>query len=477
MGALAEVSSVQGGQATIAFTDIPATARHLLVVFSVRSTYAAVASDTLTMQCNGDTGANYDDQQGWFVNTGTGASVHSAATAAILGTQLATVASSANQFSPGQIHLNDYTSTLKEKTFTSTSQGSYAAGINYAWVAAGDWRGTAAINALTFAFVNGDFAEGSIITVYGLGAGGGGGGGGGGGATLSVSDGETTIDGVTSIDFVGATVSGTSPAADVAIATPVLFAIELAGGAATIDFTDIPDTARHLRIEGIVRSDGIDGPTIGPGGGIPWEMTLNGVASGGYAFYEQLNPPGNTPSYYFDVGRDTLPLGGGEGDPLEGFGGLPCDPNTAHMISFTMDIPYYAWTDHGPGILANMVGAGNSWSEHADHTRRCAGLVHCGGASQPDHLPRAERQLPRTEQDRTLRARLITAPCTAGPPWTRQLRIRCVRRCTSSTCGVPHCLFNLCTMFVVPPCKKVPSTSLSTVPRHKMALSALRRHI
>ena len=125
-----------------------------------------------------------------------------------------------------------------------------------------------------------------------------------------MTDGETSIAGVTSIDFVGATVSGTAPAADVAILVPTLFAIELAGGAATIDFTDIPATARHLRIAGIVRSDGIDGPTIGPGGGIPWEMTLNGVATGGYAFYEQLNPPGIGPSYYSDVGRETLPLGG-----------------------------------------------------------------------------------------------------------------------------------------------------------------------
>lgn len=180
--------------------------------------------------------------------------------------------------------------------------------------------------------------------------------GGGGGSSLTVEDGTTTVSAVTTIDVSGATVSDAGGGqANILIPEPVIFATELTGGAATIDFTSIPATARHLRVYGQVRSASTAGGT-----GVPWHLTFNGITTG-YIFYETMLSPGNSPYTASNTGQAAIPLGGGESSPVAGYGGLPTGSNNAEYLSFVIDIPYYSITSVNKSASYEAMGAGHVW--------------------------------------------------------------------------------------------------------------------
>jgi len=187
------------------------------------------------------------------------------------------------------------------------------------------------------------------------------GGGGGGGSTLTVEDtNANTVGDVTTIDFSGATVSDAGGGqANVLIPTPVIFAVEQSGGTGVIDFTAIPQTARTLRFYGQVRSNSTAGTTEN-GGGIEWKVTLNGISSGGYWTYETLVSQGNAPQSFYATGGGAIGLGGGESGAYAGFGGLPNDADTGHVINFELVIPYYALGAAYPSVIFEGAGAGNA---------------------------------------------------------------------------------------------------------------------
>jgi hypothetical protein len=208
-----------GGQATITLT-VPAGYDDLLITI-VSKTAASAVYDYLELIFNGDVGANYAHQ--WMLNdTNAGGSNYQAGqseTSGLLGFS-SSDGVAAGYASSYTVSIPGYAGTTFFKI--ATAHGNFDNGGTYPYhaVAMVQWRSTAPITEITLKESAGSgFAEGTTVTLYGLG---GSTTGSGSGSTLSVTDGTTTVDAVTAINLTGASVSGTSPTADVTIDYPSL---------------------------------------------------------------------------------------------------------------------------------------------------------------------------------------------------------------------------------------------------------------
>lgn len=155
--------------ASVTFSSIPATYKHLLVICQVRTTSAA-AQDQLRVQFNSDTGANYDTMRLQVLSGGIGnAAVAGETSAQSLNLPGAGVARGA-EAGVGQLVIANYAGTTFEKTFAAV--GGFAdstIGNSILQHCASAWRNTAAINAIKlFPSAGPNFKSGSIFTLYGL---------------------------------------------------------------------------------------------------------------------------------------------------------------------------------------------------------------------------------------------------------------------------------------------------------------------
>lgn len=160
---------LSGAAASIDFTGIPATFRHLQLVIDGRLS-GAVASAGVNLRFNGDTGANYDFQYLQSNNT------------TVLGGQSLAQTSLANVGSfPGasataglsggiELTIPNYAGTTWQKTLVSRNalRVGTAAANYYAQVISGFWRSAAAINQITIISGSGNFEIGTVATLYGL---------------------------------------------------------------------------------------------------------------------------------------------------------------------------------------------------------------------------------------------------------------------------------------------------------------------
>ena len=170
-GALSVIGeSVLGSAAaSIDFSSIPATFRHLLIEFWGRSTDASTGTG-LIIRFNGDTASNYDYQRD--LGNGTTALATSAA-----GTNLPLVGfvvganATAGRAGAVSIRIPGYASTAFNKLALGVGgsvQGTATSGFlgENSFV---NWRSTAAINQVTLSLQSGgNFAAGTIATLYGL---------------------------------------------------------------------------------------------------------------------------------------------------------------------------------------------------------------------------------------------------------------------------------------------------------------------
>lgn len=156
--------------ATIDFSSIPATYSHLEIRALLRG--ATAATDVwVQVTINGDTGANYDNQelQGYIGGT-------SAAWAESLGdTKMAymvlmpAASSPSGSAAAAQIEVPDYAGTAFHKTLIGSSVARIDTGSgNLRQIPTGGvWRSTAAIDQITLTPTSGDFLAGSHATLYG----------------------------------------------------------------------------------------------------------------------------------------------------------------------------------------------------------------------------------------------------------------------------------------------------------------------
>jgi hypothetical protein len=149
-----------GGASSIDFTNIPQNYTDLLVVYSLRSTYAS-DSNTIYISFNGSTSSFSD--KGIY---GNGASAASNSSARNIGALPAATAT-ANTFSNGQVYIPNYTSS-NYKSFSVDNVQENNVTATYTDLRAGLWSNNAAINQVTIISNVNNLAQNSTATLYGI---------------------------------------------------------------------------------------------------------------------------------------------------------------------------------------------------------------------------------------------------------------------------------------------------------------------
>jgi hypothetical protein len=167
---IATVTVGSGGQATVSFTSIPSTYKHLQLRFIARTTSAVSSQGNfIGLRFNSDTSANYYAHQ--LRGEGSGTPNASAFTTQSTGyVQRASNANNgANIFGTGLIDVLDYTSTTKYKTVRNLG-GYDANGSGQVILMSNLWYNStiAAISTILLTPEAGNFAEYSSFALYGI---------------------------------------------------------------------------------------------------------------------------------------------------------------------------------------------------------------------------------------------------------------------------------------------------------------------
>lgn len=155
-----------GGTATVSFTSIPSTYKHLEIRYIVRADVADFDS-ALLMRFNSDTSSNYS----WHILRGSGSSIYVDGAAnnsnPLVGSQVGN-SSTASVFGAGTISVLDYADTNKYKT--SRALGGFDAnGSGYIQLSSQGWRSTSAVSSIQLTFSTGSgFLQYSQFALYGI---------------------------------------------------------------------------------------------------------------------------------------------------------------------------------------------------------------------------------------------------------------------------------------------------------------------
>lgn len=146
---------------------IPQTYKALRLIFSARSTAAAVGDDT-TIRFNGDSGANYTFRRLYGSGSVAGSDTASQ-TQLYLGNASAGANATASTFGSAEVFIPNYTSSLA-KVIVSEGLHENNATSAYSALIAGKWSGTAAITSITIypSGTSPNFVANSSFTLYGL---------------------------------------------------------------------------------------------------------------------------------------------------------------------------------------------------------------------------------------------------------------------------------------------------------------------
>jgi hypothetical protein len=157
-----------GGSASLSFTSIPSTYKHLQIRGIARNTSAGTASDYILLKLNSDTGSNYAFH--WLYGTGSAAG----ATASVNRTNLPIgtcweTSALASSFSAVVCDILDYSNTNKFKTTRSLGGGD-TNNVSYGEInmMSGLWRDTAAISQIDISSSDGNLAQYSSFALYGI---------------------------------------------------------------------------------------------------------------------------------------------------------------------------------------------------------------------------------------------------------------------------------------------------------------------
>jgi hypothetical protein len=163
---ISTVTVGSGGAATITFSSIPSTYKHLQIRWLARDNFASDASD-LNMRFNSDSGANYV----WHQLVGDGSTAAAYASTSQTSMRAGFVAGStagANIFAATVLDLLDYANTSKNKTVRNLGgfdkNGSGSVGLQ-----SGLWMSTAAITQIDLTpRVGTSFSQYSSFALYGI---------------------------------------------------------------------------------------------------------------------------------------------------------------------------------------------------------------------------------------------------------------------------------------------------------------------
>jgi len=162
-------TTLSSAAASITFSSIPATYKHLQIRLLSKSTNTAATDDGIYFTFNGDTTAKYTRH--FLYGTGSSAGAGGASTLQTfmsLG-DTTTQGNGANIFGVTIVDVLDYANTNKYKT--GRGLGGYdAAGSGIVWYASGSWQDTAAVTSITMTIIAGtyNFAQYTHAALYGI---------------------------------------------------------------------------------------------------------------------------------------------------------------------------------------------------------------------------------------------------------------------------------------------------------------------
>lgn len=159
---------LSGTAASISFTTISGAYTNLQIVISGRGDNVGT-SQGLTMTFNSDTGNNYDWQYIRAHGT-TLVGAETLATSNLYVCDMPCAGAPAGAAGQATITIAGYAGSTYQKTFTAIGNLKVATTTGNIWIQqqTGWWRNTAAITTVTLALSTGNFAAGTIATLYGL---------------------------------------------------------------------------------------------------------------------------------------------------------------------------------------------------------------------------------------------------------------------------------------------------------------------
>jgi hypothetical protein len=158
-----------GGQASISFTSIPSTYKHLQVRFMGRSNFSGGDRIGQEIQFNSDTGANYARHQLYGDGAAAGAAATTSTTYISSGlSELTAATAPSNVFGVGVIDILDYQNSSKYKTVRALAGQDQNSTSGRIFLASGVWLSTSAITSITLLPENGSFVQYSSFALYGV---------------------------------------------------------------------------------------------------------------------------------------------------------------------------------------------------------------------------------------------------------------------------------------------------------------------
>lgn len=152
--------------ATIQFTSIPSTYKHLEIRGVGRVNLAGYAQNGCRLQLNGDTGSNYSFQQIYANGSSYGSEGYANQTYGNLG-EIASATAPTSVFSPIIIQIFEYTDVNKYKTIkaigTNDRNGAGQIGVNGSL-----WRSLSAVTSISLFEPSSSWIAGSNFTLYGI---------------------------------------------------------------------------------------------------------------------------------------------------------------------------------------------------------------------------------------------------------------------------------------------------------------------
>lgn len=164
-----QTTTLSSSQATITFSSIPATYKHLQIRFIARDSDTGSTFDYTTLQYNGDTStANYT----YHVLSGNGATAAGSGggTGIInynVGGYIVAGGATASVFGVGVIDILDYANTSKYKT-TRTLSGWDKNGAGSVGLSSGLWLSTSAISSIVIGSQAGNLVTYTQFALYGI---------------------------------------------------------------------------------------------------------------------------------------------------------------------------------------------------------------------------------------------------------------------------------------------------------------------
>jgi len=157
-----------GGQASVTFSSIPSTYKHLQIRYIGQLITGFTGGDNSRVTVNGDTGANYSFHQLY----GNGSSTYASGGSSSNNMLIAYLGGngSTSKYAAGVVDILDYTSTNKYKTIRVLSGVDTNGSDGIIFLSSGLWQSTSAVTSVTFEYNGGtnNINQYSQFALYGV---------------------------------------------------------------------------------------------------------------------------------------------------------------------------------------------------------------------------------------------------------------------------------------------------------------------